>query len=289
MSDSTSPGANTVNSDSTDTISTMQTPQTLRAVPAELLGIVAEMLDVEDIVAMRATCRELRDGAAFEFCERVFRLVKISGTQNGVLNLLAVLASATLPRAHQAVRTLYVDVPLLQSPEAHDESNDTDVARLLRTMPNLTTVGLFANMNADEHIDEVKFVPVFLTCLAQLPSRVRHLDICSVKPDVDLLVNVLEAHSKDLRIFRLYEVTLDSQLAWLQVFEVLRSTRIRHLDLEYLQFRADEGKIEQIDFEKYPVHGYWVKQKVLGEGEVSCYHLRASRGCVQSALEFLLQ
>ena len=54
--------------DSIDLEHSMSAPHSLQALPAELIGMLAEILDDEDLPAMRATCRELCDGTAFEFC-----------------------------------------------------------------------------------------------------------------------------------------------------------------------------------------------------------------------------
>ena len=42
----------------------------LHKLPAEVLGIIATKMDNPGLASMRATCRELRDGSAFEFFQR---------------------------------------------------------------------------------------------------------------------------------------------------------------------------------------------------------------------------
>jgi hypothetical protein len=188
--------------------------QFLWDLPAELIGMLAAVLDDEDLLAVRATCRELRDGCAFEFCQRYLDFVEISGTHDSVQRLLAILTSPSLPHARQAVRKLVVSAPLLGPPEDHQGPSTTDVARLLRMMPNLRTTKLADDTNLAESLCEAKSAPIFLVSLTQLHSQVRRLDLFAVQVDDDLLANTLEAHSSDLLIVSFNLVTLDSLLAW---------------------------------------------------------------------------
>ena len=176
---------------------TISGPRALQALPTELIGMLSEMLENKDLLAMRSTCRELRDGSAFEFCQRYLDFIEISGTRNSVRQLLAILASPNLPHAQQTVKKLVVSADLLRSSKeyenptdltfarfspippqdqqivkrkSYEEPNAIDVERLLRAMPKLTTLKLVGDMNVLEYLREAETAPVFLACLAQLPS-----------------------------------------------------------------------------------------------------------------------
>lgn len=56
----------------------------LHKLPAEVLGIIATRADDKWLASLRATCREIRDGSAFEFLRRYTSLnVRLTGTLSG--------------------------------------------------------------------------------------------------------------------------------------------------------------------------------------------------------------
>jgi len=262
-SDDDSDPSSDITSDSMDPKHTASTSQAFQALPAELLGMIAAMLDNKDLLAMRTTCRELRDGSAFEFCQRFLDFVEISGTRGSVRQLVAILASPNLPHAQHSVKKLVVSADLLRSSKEHrnptdlvaimcsptppweqniikqkqyEEPDATEVARMLRAMPKLTTFKLVGDMNVLEPLREAESAPVFLTCLAQLPRQLRCLDLFAVKLEGGLLRNVLKAHRSALRIVYFNEITLDSVPEWRRVLEILKLGRIRRFELAWLRY-----------------------------------------------------
>jgi hypothetical protein len=226
----------------------MSTSQFMQDIPAELIGMLAGMLDDKDLLATRTTCRELRNGTAFEFCQRYLDLVEISGTSDSVLALIGLLSSPNLPHAQQTVRKLVVSAPSLRPLEDHQEPDSRDVTRLLLAMPKLTTVKLADDTNLAESFRTARSAPFFLASIAQLRSSMRRLDLFAVQLHGDLLADMLQTHSNDLHVVSFNLVTLDSLPAWQQVLKILLSARIRRIDLAWLQYVDPEGRIEYVTF-----------------------------------------
>ena len=265
----------------------MSTTQTIQELPLELIGMLATMLDGEDFLAMRGTCRELRDGSAFKFCQRYLDLVEISGTRDSVHHLLNILTSPSLPQTQQTVRKLVVSAPRLRPSEAFEEPKTTDVAHLLRAMPNLTTAKLAEDTNLAESLREAQSASIFLASMAQLPSRVCRLDLFAVQLHGDPLANMLEAHRKDLYILSFNVVTLDSLSAWQRVLRTMRSSGIRRLEMAWLKYVNHKDGSGDISILKGKL--LKLKQKRGGRGFVSEDYGEATRGCVKQALEIILQ
>jgi hypothetical protein len=267
----------------------MQTPSPLQALPAELIGMISRSLNNKSLLAMRSTCRDLCGGSAREFCHRFLDLVEISGTWDSVLDLNAVLSSRNLPYAQHKVKKLVVSAPLLKRSEKYEEPDTTDVARLVRAMPNLTTVKLVDDMNVDKQIRNAKTARIFLTHLAQLPSQVRRLELFAVEVDGDLLANMLEAHKNALLLVSLNEVTLDSQFAWQYVLKLLYSARIKRLELAWLRHTNQDAGTEHLSIPKPPINIINLRQKGGGRAFVSDTFIEAHRTCVKPALKILLE
>lgn len=302
-----------INSDSMDPKHTASTSQAFQAMSAELLGVVAAMLDNKDLLVMRTTCRELRDGSAFEFCQRFLDFVEISGTRDSVRQLIAIRASPNLPHAQHSVKKLVVSADLLRSSKEHrhptdlvaimcsptppweqniikqkqyEEPDATEVSHLLRAMPKLTTFKLVGDMNVLEPLREAESAPVFLTCLAQLPRQLRRLDLFAVKLEGGLLRNVLKAHRRALRIVYFNEITLDSVPEWRRVLEILRSGRIRRFELAWLRYSVPEAGVLELAVMEGP--GTLLRENG-GRAHLWGDFAEAVRTGVQTALEIILK
>lgn len=305
---------NDVDSYSIDTKTTMQTSQYLQMLPAELIGMLSEELDDEDLLAMRSTCRELRDGSAFEFCQRYLDFVEISGSRDSVRQLIAILTSLNLPHAQQTVKKRVVSADLLRSSKeyenpadlevimsspistadqqivkqkSYEEPDAADVARLLRAMPNMTTIKLVGDMNVLEPLRGAETAPIFFACMAQLASQVRRLDLFAVELDGDVLAAMLEAHRSALLIVNFNEVTLDSRSGWQRVLETLRSGRVRRLDLAWLRFL--EPQAGKVDLSMPKGRSRAFRTKGGGVADLWGCFAEAVRTSVKPALKFILQ
>lgn len=268
MSPNNEPELHSVDHNLVDTQDTdaMQTPSALQALPVELIGMLSEFLDNEDLLAMRTTCRELRDGSSLELCHRLFELDEISGTRKTVQELATILTSPNFTHAKKTFTELCVTMGVLGSYEKYEAPHPADVTRLLRAIPGLTT----ANFMDDSGISKRPQSSIFFACMAQLPSQVRRLGLLEVQVDGDLLADMLEAYSNDLRSLVLMEVTPDSLSGWLRVMRALLSTRIAHLELTGLKY---------VD----------VDQKAGTAGVPKTGYVMARQGGVKPTLEFILQ
>ena len=69
----------------------------LHRLPNELLGMIATQTDNKGLASMRATCRELRDGSAFEFFKRHTIVEYLSLDGDGCVNILSLTLEMELP------------------------------------------------------------------------------------------------------------------------------------------------------------------------------------------------
>ena len=160
----------------------------------------------------------------------------------------------------------------------------------MQAMPKLRTVKLVGDMNVHPLVREATTAPIFLKCTAQLPSRVRRLDLFAVKlegDDGDVLANMLEAHSDDLVVVSLSEVTLDSLLAWKRVLEILHSIEIIRLELAWPQYVGPESEVFEYQLPMGP-HTR-LERKGMGIGNVDKGYVEATRAFVKPVLEIILQ
>jgi hypothetical protein len=285
---------NDLESDSVDTqyTNTMQTPSALQALPAELIGMISKSLNNKSLLAMRSTCRDLCGGSARAFCHRFLDLVEISCTWDSVLHLNAMLSSRNLPYAQHTVKKLVVSALLLKRSEKYEEPDTADVARLVHSMPNLTTVKLIDDMNVAEQIRQANTARIFLSHLAKLPSRVRRLDLFAVQLDGELLAGMLEAHANDLLVINFNLVILDSFAAWQRILGILLAIRVKCLEFAFLQYTNREGSIEDLAMLKGVLNRRISKSiawRESGEGIVGDCLAEASGNRVKPVLEYILR
>lgn len=247
------------NSDSRSTKDVATTSQTILKLPAELISMLAAELDEPDLLAMRATCRELLNASAFEFSQRYLDLVEVHGTSHGVCNLIAILTSPNLPHAQQTVKHLVVIAPRVHRLHVSGERqpNAKDVTRLLELLPNLQTTKLVDGMDASWYDPAIQSAPIFLACMAQQPparakttNTLSSLDLFAVHLDASSLADMLEAHRPSLQSVAFNLVTLDDMSGWLLVLRILHSISIQSLDLAWLRCRKykDRDRIQYLEF-----------------------------------------
>lgn len=268
---------------STNAESTTSAPQALQALPAELIGILAENLEEEDLLSVRATCRELHDGSAFEFCQRYLDLIEISGTNDSVQRLIAILTSPNFAHAKKTFTKLYVTTSSRWPHEENEELSPAEVTRLLRAMPGLKT----ANFMDDSIISNRNPPAIFFACMAQMPSQVHRVGLLEVEVKGDLLADMLEAHGNDLRTVILMTVTLDSLSGWLRVMEALHSTQTMHLKLMGLTYADHEAEAGTTDLSMGSFADF--RRSEGGVAYVGHKYVDVSGGNVKPALEFIIQ
>lgn len=251
-----------ISSDSMDPMPTTPAPQALQALPAELIGILAEVLDSRDLLAMRAICRELRDGSELAFCQRFLASIAISGTRSSVRQLIAVATSPNHPHAQQTVRNLVVRASLAKPSEGHSESDAIDVTCLLQSMPKLAAIELIGEITDANSTRPSNVGSAFLTCIADsclhATSHLSRLDLWAVRLDDHVLSGCLEMHKHRLRTVSLESVTLASILAWNRVLESLHSSEIEDLVLIRPQYESiiETKEIGRVPFPRQIIENF---------------------------------
>lgn len=223
---------NSVSSNSSDnTKDEATTPKTLLSLPGELVYMVANRVDKRGLLAVRATCRELRDASALAFCKSYLGPVKISGTSDSVQGLAIVLTSPNLPLAQQTVDRLWIRTPVeKQDPEKNHEPNKEDVARLLAAMPNLEAMRFGQDFGVDTIGQESKSAPVFLSSMANLPAQATHLcrlDLIAISLPGNQLDDMPESHRHSLHTVNFELVTLSDQNAWPRILAALHAADLK--------------------------------------------------------------
>lgn len=290
-------------SDSVDTTGTdtMQTPSALQALPAELIGMLSELLDNDDLLAMRETCRELCDGSALAFCHRFLTSIAISGTRASVQQLISIMASPNLPHAQHTVRNLVVSATLLRPFDEYSEPDAIDVTCLLQSMPKLTTTKLVDDRTDAGPNRLANAAPVFLACLADptlhATSHLSRLNLFAVRLEGYLLPDLLDAHSRNLRIVSLNLVTVTSPTALLRGLETLHSAEIEGLELAWTQYENSRSqKIGEVPFPRRDLKEL-VQTPVRAGGEaidtgpvvMGVCGVEATRGWVKPVLAIFLR
>ena len=272
-----------ISSDSTNPMPTTPAPQALQALPAELIGILAEMLDSRDLLAMRATCRELREGSELAFCQQFLASIAISGTRNSVRQLIAVVTSPNHPHAQQTVRNLVVRASLAKPSEGHSESDAIDVTCLLQSMPKLTAIELIGEITDASSTRPSNVGSTFLTCIADsclhATSHLSRLDLYAVRLDDHILSDCLETHKHSLRTVSLKSVTLASILAWDRVLESLHSSETEDLELIRPQYESviETKEIGRVPFPRQIIENF-MRNALRADGGA------ADRGSVATCL-----
>lgn len=201
------------------------TPKTLLSLPGELVYMVANRVDKRGLLAMRATCRELRDASTLAFCKSYLGPVNISGTSDSVQGLTTVLTSPNLPLAQQTVDRLWIRTSLeKQDPEKDHEPTKENVTRLLAAMPDLEAMRFGQDVALDMLSQEIKSAPVFLSSMAGLSLQATHLgrlDLTAISLPGRLLADMLESHRHSLHTVDFELVTLTGQDAWPRILATL--------------------------------------------------------------------
>lgn len=251
-----------ISNDSADPMPTTPAPQALQALPAELIGILAEVLDSRDLLAMRVTCRELRDGSELAFCQRFLASIAISDTRDSVRQLIAVVTSPNHPHAQQTVRNLVVSASLAKPSEGDSEPDAIEVTCLLQSMPKLKTIELVGEITDANSTRPSNVGSTFLTCIADsclhATVRLSHLDLWAVRLDDHVLSDCLETHKHSLRSVSLESVTLASILAWDRALESLHSSEIEDLVLIRPQYESviETKEIGRVPFPRQIIENF---------------------------------
>lgn len=251
-----------ISNDSTDPMPTTPAPQALQALPAELIGILAEVLDSRDLLAMRVTCRELRDGSELAFCQQFLASIAISGTRDSVRQLIAVVKSSSLPHTQQTIRNLVVRASLAKRSEERSEPDATDVTCLLQSMPKLKTIELIGERTDANSTRPSNVGSVFLACMADAclhaTSHLSRLDLYAVRLHDYVLSDCLETHKHSLRSVSLESVTLASILAWDRALESLHSSEIEDLVLIRPQYESviETKEIGRVPFPRQIIENF---------------------------------
>jgi hypothetical protein len=229
--------------------------------------MISEMLDNRDLLAMRATCRELRDGSQLALCRRFFENVSVqtSGTSSSFQALTDTLLSPNLPQAQRFATKLGVGAPIIDVGWPLDVSemrkrlspSVADVTRLLVAMPNLVEVFLSEAIYPKTTMLS-RPAPVLLRCLAAPgphQPRLRRLLIMGLRVDESLLLAVLKAHKHSLDDVFLSKVNMSDGhsglghvSSWIEIWKALHSTKLSSVGLFYMEHLSYDGEFDCIRF-----------------------------------------
>lgn len=235
----------------------------LLSLPAELVDMVAQALDKPaDLLSLRSTCHQLRNGSAREFCKRFFEDLEISGTGSSVRELTDMLLSPSFPWAQHLARSLKATAPRVGPSwpvdithlRKHLSPSPEDVARLFAAMPKLEQIFL-SDCNSEDPSREVSAVhsaPLLLKSLSAPGPHLPHLRqiiLLQVCVEGDVLAKVLEAHKHSLEeVFLCMVRTTGSSASWIEVLETLHSTNVSSMRLGYLEAEGDGGNTMRVRF-----------------------------------------
>jgi len=220
----------------------------LSSLPTELIDIMSTYLGNADVLNLRSQSRTLRNGTAFEFCNRFLNNpLEVAGSRVAVQTLTEILCNPDFSSAKVSSRALVVhdptesDVPpgaenVLPTPES--------IHSLLAEFPRLQTLSITGDSTHRDNRHEVtalrmsleNLAPMLLTSLVLegFPNlTLSKLDLNACYIDGALLVKVLVAYQNSLERISLKLVDLRSgkkAVGWRKIFEVL----YQNLDLEEL-------------------------------------------------------
>ena len=224
----------------------------LHKLPAEVLDIVATHTDDKALASLRATCRELRDGSAFEFLRRYTSLnVRLTGTLSGhfrgyylavdtkspdVVTAQAMTESLILPESYTTFWATPQNEKILRK-RVFESDVSIDISHLVNSDFELKQASCFP------HDMESGVTAPFLKRMAALaPQRVklRILDLNHVDVDGDDLIKLLEAQQQNLADLHLQDVALTKAA---ECMAALSRTGALHVSLINVRFRDEAGNL----------------------------------------------
>lgn len=197
----------------------------LHKLSAELLGIIATHADNKALASMRAACRELRDGSAFEFFRRYTSLdIRLSSRENpGFLCLEVVTKTPDVVMAQAMTRSLILPKSsnsLLVSLRNRTLLRDR-VPKRVAIYPGEWFNGLYRRPLLDDFwIKQTTLIkpsktsgitPMLIKRIAALVPQTLQLRILFLEEldvDGDDLINLLQTHQDNLQVVRLWSVVL---------------------------------------------------------------------------------
>jgi hypothetical protein len=210
--------------------------ETLTGLSTELIDLLAQHLEKADLLSTRATCRKLRNGSAYQFCQRCVSNVNISGTSSSVLESIDVLRSPNLPHAQHSTRGLTVRAILtgkgwgidLDHLRKHMEPDQRYIVRLLAAMPKLQHIALEQHF-LPNHVTVLESPLLFFKSITTLGERfvhLRSLHLHGLRLVEDELASMLERQTPNLRSVAFLLLTLaggTSTTTWAPIIKVLCS------------------------------------------------------------------
>jgi hypothetical protein len=236
--------------------------QTLLRLPPELVNEVALNLDNSDLISLRATCREMRDGSAFAFCRRYFATdeLEISGTSSSIQDLTDMLLSSNLRSARHFARILKMTAPTVNPSWPIDVAylrqnllpSSEDATRLLAAMPNLTYIRLDDLQRfVEPEVSAIHSAPVLLKSLATPGShlpQLRTLWLSGFRVDAALLASMLEMQKHSLEVIYFASVVTTGTASWMDILKALHSTNVERILIWDMDFVDDNGEVMGFQF-----------------------------------------